>query len=75
MKQSNKDNAIHDAVCDQLGVNIACQNESVDDGDGQETVCGDETYICSECKEWTSEEDSCCGVGPSNHEYESDYER
>lgn len=34
-----------------------------------------EEYVCSECGEWTSEEDSCCGVGPSNHEYERDYER
>lgn len=35
----------------------------------------DETFMCPECKEWTSEEDSCCGVGPSNREYERDYER
>lgn len=82
MKQSNKHgifpiipnnvaNAIHDAVCDQLGVNSASEEHS-----GVTTeLCNDEVYICSECKEWTSEEDSCCGVGPSNHEYERDYER
>ena len=68
--------AIHDCVCTQLGINSDSQDEPIRDSD--------ETFVCSECGEWTSEEDvldgdavggTCCGVGPSNHEYERDYER
>jgi hypothetical protein len=61
-------NVADDCVCTQLESNSSSE----------------ELYVCSECKEWTSDEDvldgdevggSCCGVGPSNHEYEKDYER
>lgn len=34
----------------------------------------DELFICPECKEWTSTEESCCGVGPAM-EPDTDMER
>ncbi len=66
---ANVADAIHDCVCIQLESNSASE----------------ELYVCSECKEWTSSDEdvldgdevggSCCDAGPSNHEYEKDYER
>ena len=35
--------------------------------DDTEETLSDELFVCSECGEWTSEADDCCGYG--NNEY------
>jgi hypothetical protein len=61
---------VKEALCPELNeVDITTSDEDIIESRS------DETFICSVCGEWTSSDDSCCDAGPSNHEYERDYER